>query len=367
MYDGFQVHLTAKNVLDRVRLMSNQVEHTDKETGDCHDTIVNDGLFIETHSGWRPGVTIRGSLHELYTHGDNSTLFTLSQARKSVEGLAWRFCINLRERCLQRLELGVNIPAKCPEAIIDAAVLYHGKPAKNRKLNKKHYFKEWTFADYTIKLYRKRTTLLRFEVHINRLRVLDGGRIRSLEDLRHRDVFVKCLNHLLSCIDEFVFVPSKVDAMPANLREMWAEWRNDTSWLQLQPYQKTREKQRVLQAIKEYDMIDWAVYLRKNTVIQGAQMLGVSETQLAAMISTLGLHAETVAGPIGNCDRQTVSISDAYPSKSVVSICLIHSVRNEGLGHIPTLVRVYSDVRLGGRGPPGAFFLPSKLVHFVDF
>lgn len=366
MYDGLQVYLTSKNVLDRVRLMPGLVEHTCKDTGDFFDTNENDDLFIELHEGRKPGVTIRGSLHKLYTSGGNDTLFTISQVRKAVEDLAWRFCINLRERCLQRLEFGVNIPAKCPEAIIDAAVLYHGRPASDRTLNKKHYYKQWKFQDYTIKLYRKRATLLRFEVHVNRMRELDGGRVRSLDDLRRQDVFVKCLAHLLSCLDEFVFVPSKVESLPLDLREMWAERRNDTYWQQLKPYQKTREKQQVLQAINDYDLIDWAKFLERNIMIQGALMLGVSQHRLAAMFSRLGLHAETVAGPIGNCDRLTEKNQDVVSSDCPLNICLNHSVANGGLKTIPEVVRVYSDVQLGGRGPPGTFNSSTNIRYLIE-
>lgn len=352
MIDGFQIYLIIRNVLDRVRLMPGQVEHASKDTGEVLNNSIKNDVFVELYDGQVPGVTIRGSLHKLYSHAGNDTLFTFSQLRKTVESLAWRFCINLREPCLQHLEFAVNIFAKCPEAVIDSAVLYYDRPATNRTLTKKFYYKEWEFEDYSVKLYRKGASLLRFEVHIKRMRALDGGRVRSLEDLRRRDVFVRCLAHLYTCVDKFVFVPSKVGSLPDDLKEIWALRRNDTYWQQLKSYQRTREKKRVLEAIKNYDLIDWARYLKKNIIASGAQMLGINEDQLVAMFSTLGLDAETVAGPVGNCDRLTDLDKDDYSFSSLWSVCLSHTVANGGLSHTLEVVRVYSDVHLGGRGPP---------------
>ena len=367
MWDGIQLFVRDKHVIDRLRLEAGLVEHTCEDTGEVlSHTLDSDVFVIQLHNGQSPGVTIRGSLHKFWTHGNNDTLFTFAQGRKAVEGVAWKFNIDLRMPCLQRLEFGVNIPAKCPEAIIDAAVLYNGRVPNECVRDKKHYYKVWRFEDYTVKLYRKGASIVRFEIHVIRLRWLKGVCVRSLNDLRRKDVFVHLLFHLISYADDFLFVPTRNDTLPMEIREKWASMRDAANWLCLRPYEKTRQKQWVQDVIGKYDLVSWTAYLKKNIMLLGAQMLGVAVPALVAMFSALGLHVETVAGPVGDCDRLADNDQDVLPSSCLFCVSLDHTVANGGLRDILEVVRVYSDVHMGGRGPPDVLSI-AKLSVFNEF
>lgn len=352
MIDGLQLLLRVLKVLDRLRLMTGLVGHYSEPTGEVFSYSLDDEVFhVELHEGKDPSATIRGSLHRFWADGRNDTLFTFDEVRKAVEHFAWRFGLDLRTPCLKRVEYGVNIPAKCPEAIIDAAVLYNGRAPYESVRDKKHYYKVWKFSDYAIKLYRKGASIVRFEVHIYRLRWLKMARIQCLEDLRRKEVFVILLNHLISLADDFLFVPTRNDYLPGEIRERWALMRDTSNWLCLKPYEKTRQKHWVHSTIQQYELVDWTAYLKTNILRIGAQMLGVDEPTLCAMFSRLGLVAETVAGPLGNCDRLAENDQDVLASSFLSSVSLNHTVANGGLRDTPEVMRVYSDIH-GGRGPP---------------
>lgn len=359
MYDGLQVQVMNPKVLGRLRHMVGLVGHFSEETGEvlshsrCYDC---DAFKIFLREGDKPMGTIRGSLHKYWAHGENDTLFTFRQVRKAVERFAWSFNIDLRMPCLQRIEFGVNIHAKSPETIIDAAVLYHGQGPTKVQRKKKNYYKFWEFSDYTIKLYRKGDSLVRFEVHVKRLRWLKDVCIRSLEDLRSQHVFVQLLDRLISCADDFLFVPTRNDAMPSEKREEWAMMKETTNWLNLKPYQKTRQKQWVQHAIIQYNLVDWTSFLKTNIRQLGIQMLDINETTVGATFSRLGLDAETVAGPQGNRDRQAEEkIMETIPVNRYLM------VRN--IGHrIDVHITATSYYPLLPRGPPLLLSLYLSLI-----
>lgn len=350
MYDGLKLFFrTNKDWLKQN--LPQLVLRMDEETGEviCHETTFR-YIHVHLYDGDSLGVKLHGSLHKFFV-GDNDSLFTFEDACHAVMDFSKTFGVDLTTR-IQSLEIGVNIPVDSPEKIIEAAILYHGNPPTSYVRNGDGSFKEWTFKDYTVKLYTKGPSILRYEFHYHRMRKLKGVQICSLADLMDRSKFIACLYNLNYFTKEFLFIPVPSAVLPGDLGEKWANWRNDNYWKTLDRSQKSREKARVNNAIDSFEMDDWRAFLANAVLDQGAQMLGTSVMDLGATFSSFRLSEETVADLPGDCDRPTVAISDAYPSKPVVSICLIQSVRNEGLGHVPTMVRLYSDVHLGGRGPP---------------
>lgn len=367
MYDGLKVFFWTK--MDWLKQhLPKLVLLMDEETEEviCHETTFR---YIHVHLYDRDslGVKLHGSLHKFFTGGNNDSLFTYEDVCHAVMDFSKTFGVDLTTR-IQSLEIGVNIPVDNPEKIIEAAILYHGNPPSSYDRNDEGVFKEWSFKDYTVKLYTKGSTILRFEFHYYRLRKLKGVQISSLSDLMDRSKFVACLYNLYYFTKEFLFVPVPSSVLPDDLRVKWADWRNDNYWLTLNRSQKYREKARVNNAIDSFEMDDWRAFLGNAVLEQGAQMLGSSVMDLGATFSSFGLTTETVADPPGDCDRPTVAVSDAYSSNALVSICLFHSVRNEGYGHVPTGLRSYSDVHLGGRGPPDAIIdLFAKLRYYIEF
>ena len=360
MYDGIQLFFHDAEICDRLRdKLPGLVSHVSEDTGAI---IQRSGryqnFFVQIFEN-SAGVKIRGSLHKFYSEsGNNDTLFSLSDARIAIDNLSKHLWFDQTIPCIQRIELGINLVCKCPEAIIDAAVMYNGRVASRRNIKRESYFKAWEFDDYTIKLYRKGPTILRYEVHIDRLRKISEIPLRTLSDMKNKSIFIMCIQRLLSFGEQFLFVPGKIESLPSELHSIWSSWRDDTYWNGLKPYQKTREKHRVEEAILEYDLIDWKAFLRKGIITQGAAMLNINVLDLVAMISRLGSNTETVAGPQGNCDRRTETKQDVT-SKTHDCVSLLLSVRNGSQICTSCTVRVYSDVHIGGRGPPSSLFILS--------
>lgn len=350
MYDGIKVFFRAQKDLLR-RILPRQVLCVSEETGEiiCHTTTYRN-IHVHIYDQLTLGIKLHGSLHKFFCK-TNDTLFSYEDVCLTVKDFAATFGIKLSIPCVQSLEIGVNIPVDRPEEIINAAILYHGSPPSSIVRNNGGLFKTWEFKDYSVKLYTKGTSILRFEFHYHRLRKLKGVRISSLADLIDRSKFLACLQNLYYFTKEFLFVPSPSDALPSELERKWAIWRSDNYWISLDRSQKSREKARVNNAIASFGMEDWRVFLQNAVLEQGAQMLGTTVKDLDATFSTFRLSPETVADPIGDCDRQIV-IVDVQTSKVRVALCQFHSVRNDGYGYMPHVARVYRDVQLGGRGPP---------------
>ena len=110
MFDGLRVYIESHVAFNRVRLMAGAVEHTAMDTGEVLSNSLDYDVFkVKIKDGEIPSVQIDGSLHRFYCDGHNDTPFSFRQVRKAVEKLAWLFCIDLRQPCINRMEFGVNI------------------------------------------------------------------------------------------------------------------------------------------------------------------------------------------------------------------------------------------------------------------
>lgn len=95
-------------------------------------------------------------------------------------------------------------------------------------------------------------------------------------------------------------------------------------------------------------------------------MLEIDEATLNAMFSTLGLQVKTVAGPLGNCNRQARIKKDVLSPSSTLNVLLSQTVANGGMSRTLEEVWLYSDIHRGGRGPPSFYSLSRSLIYLYN-
>lgn len=234
MFDGLRLFgHSLETFLHLLQCLQGWKEVTDCDTGEVKFRSTWDGpLFLKVYEKTSCPFVIRGSLHRFFdTEGRNDTLFTFANVCEAVKNFCSRYGVNPDAPILTRLEIGINIPTKCPEAVIDAAILFHGKTCTGSHKSSLFYGKLWRFWDYDIKLYRKSQGLVRFEIKVKRLRYLKGIDIASLSDLTVRDTFVRCLHFLYSHVDQFLFVPGNFKTIgDKELVRYLGHYRSDLVW-----------------------------------------------------------------------------------------------------------------------------------------
>ena len=290
-------------------------------------------------------VVINGSLHKFHTDGSNDTTFKLSQIRETIHKLHDVLSLPVNTPCIRHIEIGVNLFAKCPEAILDASVLYNGHtPTKIIKTAKEYYI-EWEFTDYTIKLYKKGNSLLRFEVKIKRMRHL-GFPMNTLLDLTHRSTIVKCSQFLLTKVDLFLFIPAKGDIpLEGKDRLQWAFLRNKENWSHFTSSTKSRRKAWVECAILNHRMIDWRSYLKKRIIQETDRILDVDD-EFDGTFYRLEYMADSLAGANGSCEREN-------GKKKTNTIPIQHCIESARDDSIPEDVTIFPKcLSFRSRGPP---------------
>lgn len=351
MYDGLQVYFRSREAHDQLlKEIQGLVFSGHNDNGAVSDYHgYSRHVFIKIFETNPPGIRLNGSLHR-YAQKNNSGRFCLADINNAVADFSSQFHIPPEEHKIQKLELGVNIPTKCPEAIIRSAMLFYNRTG--RRDSKKGYIsKTWKFNEYTVKLYKKGPHLLRYEIHIDEMRKIKDLDLRSLNNLCKYDHFVPALFFLIKNVDKFTFVPSdKENRIEGKNKEKWNSFRAESFWEEIDKDKRYHGRKTVKTFIKEYQLIDWVRYIKHKTILEGCLMLKISLPALRAKFSALGLQEETVADPIGESDRQ----ADTKNIKKTILVPVHHVVRNTGC-----MVDVYISTRsyqpLLARGPPSVF------------
>lgn len=279
------------------------VAHASYHNGNVYSlTTIVEGIRVQLKKRLREIVKLDGSLHCFHTKGNNDSLFTYKELVETVIALCHQFGFDPRFANLQRIEIGVNIPIEEPKELIDAAILFSGRVATKRKQTLKHYYKEWRFSEYTVKLYKKGEHLVRFEIRLFKKRQLDRHQLHTLSDLVDHQKFCECLSFLESSASRFVFVPCDNSIVPISIKADLANWRNDSYWRSFNEKNKSTKSRRIVEVsniINKYGLTDWCSVLKHGIHEQGALMISPED----ATFSQLGSLWETVAGPKGDGNR----------------------------------------------------------------
>lgn len=352
LFDGLQIYFRSQEVHDRLlHELQELVVVVSKDTGAIEKYCCNYcDIHVKIYESQLPGIRLNGSIQK-FEKGNNVVRYSLNDLEKAVKHYCDKFGVNPNKRTIQRIEFGVNIVAKYPEAMIRAAMMYHGRTAK-RDPNGGYYSKRWEFEQYVVKLYKKGPHLVRFEIQIKEMAKIRKLDLYSMANLYDRGHFAHTLYYLYNSVDQFLFVPSdKEHRLPNKYEGKWNSYKSESFWEECSNKdEKYRHSHEVKELIKDHNLIDWASYLKRKILLEGCAMMKISLPALSAMFSVLGLQAQTVAGPKRDRDRRT--------EKKEVTI-LVHThqvVRNAGCG-VDVNIQVISYSPLLPRGPPSVFLL----------
>ena len=351
MYDGIQIFFHSREAHDRLLHELQELAFSGHKDDGAVDKYYGDSrhFSVRIYETNPPSIKLNGSIHR-YAQENNSGRFCFTGIKKAVADFSVQFHVDPEENNIQRLELGVNIPVKSPEAIIRSAMLYNGRTGR-RDYQKDYLSKEWSFDQYSVKLYKKGPHLLRYEIRITEMRKIKELGLDSLSSLCDYDHFVIALHYLYRAIDKFTFVPSdKNGSLVGKDEKDWNNYRAESYWEEIDKDKKYRSKQKLNKLIHEYKLIDWAYYLKHKTLLEGCLMLRISLPALRAKFSELGLLAETVARPNGNRDRQ----ADLITASIKTILVPVHYVVRNTWCTVDVIISVPSYHPLMPRGPPSS-------------
>jgi hypothetical protein len=141
-------------------------------------------------------IEIAGSLHKYYNDGKhNYNQFGRKEAETALKRLIEACGLTLFDFKVESVEVGVNLMPPIPsDDIINNALMYKRKPFEAKHRNDEGNYNQVKLYEYLVKLYNKRLhyekqghdighEILRFELKINKMRMLAKYRVFTLEDL----------------------------------------------------------------------------------------------------------------------------------------------------------------------------------------
>jgi hypothetical protein len=181
-------------------------ESINGSTGD-HEKILANGKKVSYRStGWIKNIKLElfpkgyielaGSLHKYFNDGKhNYNQFGINEVEIALKRLIEVTGLQLPYYKLRSVEVGVNLTPPIPsDDIINNALMYKRKPFEAKHRNDEGNYNQVKLYEYLVKLYNKRLhyekqgydighEILRFELKINKMRMLAKYRVFTLEDL----------------------------------------------------------------------------------------------------------------------------------------------------------------------------------------
>ena len=172
-----------------------------------HEKILANGKKVSYRStGWikniklelfpKGYVVLAGSLHKYYNDGKhNYNQFGRKEAEIALKRLIEVTGLQLPYYKLRSVEVGVNLTPPIPsDDIINNALMYKRRPFEAKYCTDEGNYRQATLSEYWVKLYNKRLhyeiqgydighEILRFELKINKMRMLAKYRVFTLENL----------------------------------------------------------------------------------------------------------------------------------------------------------------------------------------
>ena len=177
-----------------------------ESTGEL-ETFLPNGKKVSTRSyGWIKNIKIElfpsgyieltGSLHKYFNDGKhNYNQFGRKEAEIALKRLIEATGLELPYFKVDSVEVGVNLMPPIPsDDIINNALMYKRRPFEAKYCRDEGNYRQATLSEYWVKLYNKRLhyekqgydidyEILRFELKINKMRMLAKYRVFTLEDL----------------------------------------------------------------------------------------------------------------------------------------------------------------------------------------
>ena len=171
------------------------------------ETILPNGKNVSYRStGWTKNmklelfpngyIELSGSLHKYFNDGKhNYNQFGRKEAEIALKKLIEVSGLELPCFKVESVEVGVNLmPTISSDEIINNALMYKRKPFEAKHYGDEGNYRQATLSEYWVKLYNKKLhyeiqgydighEILRFELKINKMRMLAKYRVFTLEDL----------------------------------------------------------------------------------------------------------------------------------------------------------------------------------------
>ena len=192
-----------------------------------HEKILANGKKVSYRStGWIKNIKLElfpkgyielaGSLHKYYNDGKhNYNQFGRKEAETALKRLIEASGVYLPYFKVESVEVGVNLMPPIPsDDIINNALMYKRKPFEAKYCTDEGNYRQATLSEYWVKFYNKRLhyeiqgydighEILRFELKINKMRMLSKYKVFTLEDLMNniediaRDLLPKAWEEVL--------------------------------------------------------------------------------------------------------------------------------------------------------------------------
>ena len=223
------IKLSSRISLEQEVYLRNRIDFSksyNESTGEL-ETILPNGKKVSTRSyGWIKNIKIElfpggyielaGSIHKHYNDGKhNYNQFGIKEAEIALRRLIEVSGLELPKFKMESVEVGVNLmpPIPCDD-IINNALMYKRKPFEAKYCSDEGNYRQAKLSEYWVKLYNKRLhyekqgydighEILRFELKINKMRVLAKYGVYTLEDLMNnieniaRDLLPKAWKEVL--------------------------------------------------------------------------------------------------------------------------------------------------------------------------
>ena len=203
------IKLSSRLNSSQVDDLKNRIDFTksyNESTGEL-ETFLPNGKKVSTRSyGWIKNIKIElfpngyielaGSLHKYYNDGKhNHNQFGRKEAEIALKRLIEVTGLELPYFKVDSVEVGVNLMPPIPsDDIINNALMYKRRPFEAKYCTDEGNYRQATLSEYWVKLYNKRLhyekqgydigyEILRFELKINKMRILAKYRVFTLEDL----------------------------------------------------------------------------------------------------------------------------------------------------------------------------------------
>ena len=177
-----------------------------ESTGELETILPNGKKVSYRTTGWTDNmklvlfpkghIEVSGSLHKYYNIGKhNYNQFGRKEAEIALKRLIEATGLELQFFKVDSVEVGVNLTPPIPsDDIINNALMYKRSPFEAKYCSDEGNYRQVTLSEYWVKLYNKRLhfekqgydigyEILRFELKINKMRMLAKYRVFTLEDL----------------------------------------------------------------------------------------------------------------------------------------------------------------------------------------
>jgi hypothetical protein len=227
------------------------------------------GLDLRLKPSLKKGYTllINGSLHKFHNCGEHNTdQFTFWKLIQSIDSLQNILEINPKDLFIHGLEIGVNINLPySPLRVLKNVVCYRSRPLTQINTRDARKGLKCSLSQYSLKIYDKERqsgkecgNVLRFEISIDKMQMIQGYGIKTLADLQDATKVYPLISVLKSAFNGIVWTDTTANLKRLTQKELkqWLFFSNSKNWENLNKHQRTRALLKWDLLLKKYSKSD---------------------------------------------------------------------------------------------------------------